>query len=95
LGNIRVEPGHGVLAQLAPLWKFTGELEAIDGHSRQTGELHYVSYAKEFHVGISCDVPLRGEPSVDARGRSLVPPARKVIPMFLTILGQYLGFFRS
>jgi hypothetical protein len=80
---------------LAPLWKFAGELEAIDSHSRQTGELHYVSYAKEFHAGISCHVPFRGEPSVDARGQSLAPQPRKVIPTFLTISGQYFTFFRS
>ena len=95
LSDVRVEPGDGVLAQLPPLWKFASELETVDGHSRETSELHYRSYAKELHVDISCDVPFSGEPSIDARGRSLAPALRKVIPVFLTIWTQYFTFFRS
>jgi hypothetical protein len=70
---------------LTPLRKFAGKLEAVNRHSGETGELHYMSYAKELHVDISCDAPFRGEPSIDARGQSLAPALRKVIPTFLSI----------
>jgi len=50
LSDVRVEPGDRVLTESPALWKFAGELEPVDGHSGQAGELHYLSYAEEFHV---------------------------------------------
>ena len=41
-GYVGVEPGDGVLAESSALWKLAGELEAVDGHPRQSGELHYL-----------------------------------------------------
>ena len=46
----------------------------------RSGELHYLSDAKEFHVEISCDVPLRPELTADARGPSVTQQPRNVIP---------------
>jgi len=50
LSDVRVEPGNRVLAESSTLRKLAGELEAVDGHAGQAGELHYLSYAEEFHV---------------------------------------------
>jgi hypothetical protein len=65
--NVRVEPGDRVLAELPSLGEFAGALEAIDGHPREAGKLHYMSNAKELHIDISCDVPFRGGRTPDAR----------------------------
>src|SRR5579863_3533548 len=72
LSDVAVEPGHGVLAKLPALRELAGDLEAVDRHAGQSGELHYLPYAEELHVDISCDVPLRPELTADARGQSLV-----------------------
>jgi hypothetical protein len=50
LSDVRVEPGDRILTESPAFWKFAGELEAVDGHAGQAGELHYLSYAEEFHV---------------------------------------------
>ena len=78
--DVRFQPCHRVLAQPPSLREPAGELEAVDGHPRETGELHYLSDAKEFHSGISCDLPFRGAPFADVRGQSLIRFSGKVIP---------------
>ena len=78
--DVRFQPCHRVLAQPPSLGEPAGELEAVDGHPRETGELHYLSDAKEFHGGISCDLPFRGAPFADVRGQSLIRFSGKVIP---------------
>jgi hypothetical protein len=82
LSDIDVEPGNGIFAQLSALRELPGELEAVDCHARESGELHYLSDAKELHLDISCDVPLRLELTADAQGPSLIHLAREVSPSF-------------
>jgi hypothetical protein len=76
LGDVSVEPRHGVLAELPPLWKLASQLEAVDGRTRQPGELRHLSDPKKFHVGASCYSSL---PRSAVASRSLAPTSREVI----------------
>ena len=50
LSDVRVEPGHRVFAESPTLWEVAGQLEAVDRHAGQAGDLHYLRYAKKFHL---------------------------------------------
>jgi hypothetical protein len=47
--DVCLQPGHRVFTQLPALRELTGELEAVNGHARESGGLHYLSYPKKFH----------------------------------------------
>src|SRR6516165_9816703 len=49
LSDVCVEPGNRVLAESSALRELAGELEAIDGHPRQAGELYHLADPKESH----------------------------------------------
>ena len=49
LRNVRLQPRDGVFAEPPAFRELAGQLQTIDRHPRQPGELHHVANAKKSH----------------------------------------------
>ena len=49
-GDIRFQPSHRILAELAAPGEFPVTFQTVNRHSREPGDLHHLANSKEFHV---------------------------------------------